>query len=155
MNMFNNILLKERRKSKGLTQYDASKIVGVARTTYAEYENGRIQPPIDKVYKISEWLDVPYEKLMNIENNTGVDLSKFKTKNLMSDAEKIQIINRIKKKIETLHTFDDIAVIIKKMDIENNEKDLILSLLDYIMQSYMLSEREIETYDRIRMAEDD
>lgn len=155
MNMFNNILLKERRKSKGLTQYDASKIVGVARTTYAEYENGRIQPPIDKVYKISEWLDVPYEKLMNIENNTGVDLSKFKTKNLMSDAEKIQIINRIKKKIETLHTFDDIAVIIKKMDIENNEKDLILSLLDYIMQSYMLNAREIDIYDRIRMAEDD
>ena len=43
MNMFNNALLKERRKSKGLTQYDASKIIGVARTTYADYENGKIQ----------------------------------------------------------------------------------------------------------------
>mgnify|MGYP003559546259 CR=1 FL=1 len=65
--MFNNALLKERRKIKGLTQYDASKIIGVARTTYADYENGKIQPPIDKIRKISEWLDLPLEKLMNIQ----------------------------------------------------------------------------------------
>ena len=63
MNMFNNALLKERRKSNGLTQYDASKIIGVARTTYADYENGKIQPPIDKIRKICDWLDMPMENL--------------------------------------------------------------------------------------------
>ena len=93
--MFNNALLKERRKSKGLTQYDASKIVGVARTTYADYENGKIQPPIDKIHRICEWLDLPLEKIMHIENNTGIELSKFKTKNRMTDAEKINAVNTI------------------------------------------------------------
>ena len=152
--MFNNSLLKERRKSKGLTQYDASKIVGVARTTYADYENGKIQPPIDKIHRICEWLDLPLEKIMHIENNTGIELSKFKTKNRMTDAEKISIINRIKKQVDILHTFDDIAIIVKKMNIEVKEKELILNLLDYIMQSYMLRKSDLELYDRIQKAEE-
>lgn len=155
MNMFNNTLLKECRKSKGLTQHDASKIIGVARTTYADYENGKIQPPIDKVRKICEWLDMPIEKLMHIENNTGVELSKFKTKNRMTDAEKIQTINRIKKKADTINTFDDIAMIVRKMNIEAQEKEIVLNLLDYMMQKYMLTDSDLELYNRIKDAEND
>lgn len=152
--MFNNALLKEYRKNKGLTQYDASKIIGVARTTYADYENGKIQPPIDKIHKICEWLDLPLEQIMHIENNTGIELSKFKTKNRMTDAEKINIINRIKKQVDILHNFDDIAVIVKKMNIEVKEKELILNLLDYIMQSYALRKHDMELYNRIQKAEE-
>ena len=155
MNMFNNSLLKERRKIKGLTQYDASKIIGVARTTYADYENGKIQPPIDKIHRICEWLDLPLEQIMQVENNTGVELSKFKTKNRMTDAEKIQIINRIKKKADTLNTFDDIAMIVRKMNIEVQEKEIVLNLLDYIMQKYMLTSSDMELYNRIKDAEND
>ena len=74
MNMFNNALLKEYRKNKGLTQYDASKKIGVARTTYADYENGKIQPPIEKIRKISDWLDLPLEKLMNLQYEDYAEL---------------------------------------------------------------------------------
>ena len=153
--MFNNALLKERRKSKGLTQYDASKIVGVARTTYADYENGKIQPPIDKIHRICEWLDLPLEQIMQIENNTGIELYKFKTKNHMSDAEKIVTINRIKRQMNILNTFDDIADTIKNMDIEAREKDLIISLLDYVANSYSLSSQELQLYARIKRIEND
>ena len=155
MNTFNNALLKERRKSKGLTQYDASKIVGVARTTYADYENGKIQPPIDKIHRICEWLDLPLEQIMQIENNTGIELYKFKTKNHMSDAEKIVTINRIKRQMNILNTFDDIADTIKNMDIEAREKDLIISLLDYVANSYSLSSQELQLYARIKRIEND
>ena len=154
MNMFNNALLKECRKNKGLTQYDASKKIGVARTTYADYENGKIQPPMDKVHKICEWLDMPIERLMTVENNTGIELSKFKTKNRMTDAEKISIINRIKKQADTLNTFDDIAMIVRKMNIEVQEKEILLNLLDYMMQNYMLTSSDLELYDRIQKASD-
>lgn len=154
MNMFNNALLKERRKSKGLTQYDASKIVGVARTTYADYENGKIQPPIDKIHRICEWLDLPLEQLMHIENNTGVELTKFKTKIPMSDAEKINTINRIKKQAEIINTFDDIATKVRNMQIKSTEKDLVINLLDYICQSYMLRKSDLELYDRIQRAKE-
>ena len=150
--MFNNALLKECRKNKGLTQYDASKIIGVARTTYADYENGKIQPPIDKIHRICEWLDLPLEKIMHIENNTGIQLSKFKTKNRMTDAEKIQTINRIKKKADTLNTFDDIAMIVRKMNIEVQEKEIVLNILEYIMQKYIITSSDLELYKRIQKA---
>ena len=116
MKIFNNTLLKECRKNKGLTQYDASKIIGVARTTYADYENGKIQPPIDKIRKISEWLDVPLEKLMNIEYVDYAELD-----------YKPEIVNAL----------DDIATEVKLLELKDQEKYLIINLLDYIAQSYI------------------
>lgn len=120
MNMFNNVLLKERRKIKGLTQYDASKIIGVARTTYADYENGKIQPPIDKIRKISDWLDLPLEKLMNIQYTDYAELD-----------HKPEIVNAL----------DDIAAEVKQLDLNDQEKYLIINLLDYIAHSYIRKER--------------
>ena len=122
MNMFNNALLKECRKSKGLTQYDASKIIGVARTTYADYENGKIQPPIDKIRKISEWLDVPLEKLMNIQYTDYAELD-----------YKPEIVNAL----------DDIATEVKRLELKDQEKYLIINLLDYIAQNYIRKERVV------------
>ena len=122
MNMFNNVLLKECRKSKGLTQYDASKIIGVARTTYADYENGKIQPPIDKIRKISEWLDLPLEKLMNIQYTDYAELDY---------------------KPEIVNSLDDIASEIKRLRLKDQEKYLIINLLDYIAQNYIRKERAV------------
>ena len=122
MNMFNNVLLKERRKNKGLTQYDASKIIGVARTTYADYENGKIQPPIDKIRKISEWLDLPLEKLMNIQYTDYAELDY---------------------KPEIVNSLDDIASEIKRLRLKDQEKYLIINLLDYIAQNYIRKERVV------------
>ena len=120
MKIFNNTLLKECRKNKGLTQYDASKIIGVARTTYADYENGKIQPPIDKIRKICDWLDLPLEKLMNIEYADYSELD-----------HKPEIVNAL----------DDIASEIKSLSLENQEKSLIINLLDYVAQNYIRKER--------------
>ena len=120
MKIFNNTLLKECRKNKGLTQYDASKIIGVARTTYADYENGKIQPPIDKIRKICDWLDMPLDKLMNIEY---ADYSELDHKN------------------EIVNSLDDIATEIKLLELNDQEKYLIINLLDYIAQNYMRKER--------------
>lgn len=120
MKIFNNTLLKECRKNKGLTQYDASKIIGVARTTYADYENGKIQPPIDKIRKICDWLDMPLDKLMNIEYADYSELD-----------HKPEIVNAL----------DDIASEIKNLSLENQEKSLIINLLDYIAQNYMKREK--------------
>ena len=122
MKIFNNTLLKECRKNKGLTQYDASKIIGVARTTYADYENGKIQPPIDKIRKICDWLDMPLDKLMNIEYADYSELN-----------QKPEIVNAL----------DDIASEIKSLSLENQEKSLIINLLDYIAQNYMKREKSV------------
>ena len=120
--MFNNTLLKARRKIKGLTQYDASKIIGVARTTYADYENGKIQPPIDKIRKICDWLDLPLEKLMNIQYTDYTELDY---------------------KPEIVNSLDDIASEIKRLRLKDQEKYLIINLLDYIAQNYIRKERAV------------
>lgn len=122
MNMFNNALLKECRKNKGLTQYDASKKIGVARTTYADYENGKIQPPIDKIRKISDWLDLPLEKLMNIQYEDYAELNY---------------------KSEVVNALDDIASEIKQLDLKDQEKYLIINLLDYIAQNYIKRKKSV------------
>lgn len=122
MKIFNNTLLKECRKNKGLTQYDASKIIGVARTTYADYENGKIQPPIDKIRKICDWLDMPLDKLMNIEYADYSELD-----------QKPEIVNAL----------DDIASEIKSLSLKSQEKSLIINLLDYIAQNYMKREKSV------------
>lgn len=122
MKIFNNTLLKECRKNKGLTQYDASKIIGVARTTYADYENGKIQPPIDKIRKICDWLDMPLDKLMNIEYADYSELDH---------------------KPEIVSALDDIASEIKSLSLKNQEKSLIINLLDYIAQNYMKREKSV------------
>ena len=120
MKIFNNTLLKECRKNKGLTQYDASKIIGVARTTYADYENGKIQPPIDKIRKICDWLDMPLDKLMNIEYADYSELD-----------HKPEIVNAL----------DDIASEIKSLSLKSQEKSLIINILDYVAQNYIRKER--------------
>ena len=122
MKIFNNTLLRECRKNKGLTQYDASKIIGVARTTYADYENGKIQPPIDKIRKICDWLDMPLDKLMNIEYADYSELD-----------HKPEIVNAL----------DDIASEIKSLSLKNQEKSLIINLLDYIAQNYIKREKSV------------
>ena len=149
MNLFNNTLLKECRKQRGLTQLEASQKLGIARTTYADYEKGKIQPPIDKLQRISMWLDVPTEKLMQANNDTGIDLNKIELK--LSDSEKVQIIKRIQAKVDIYEAFDEFAEKVRNLDLTKAEKDLIINLLDYIyMTSYQFTPAEIEQRDKMK-----
>ena len=74
MSTFNNARLKELRKNAGFTQLQMAQRINVARTTYAEYEQGKIQPPIDKIQRICGVFNVPTAELVVVENNTGIDV---------------------------------------------------------------------------------
>ena len=150
MNFFNNTLLKEERKKRGITQHDASRIIGVARTTYADYENGKIQPPIDKIHRICEWLDIP------LENITSGNVSRNVISNSkITESSKKLYVKRIKAKADIVNEFDDISILVRNMKIKKNEKDLILSLLDYIMQSYIPTSSELELYNTFKDSKND
>ena len=150
MNLFNNTLLKECRKQRGLTQLEASQKLGIARTTYADYEKGKIQPPIDKLQRISMWLDIPTERLMQANNDTGIDLDIFKK---WEDAEvkNVQIIKRIKAKTDIYESFDEFVDKVKELELSKDEKDLIINLLDYIyMRNYQFTPAELEQRDKMK-----
>ena len=132
-----------------MTQLEASQKLGIARTTYADYENGKIQPPIDKLQRISMWLDVPTEKLMQANNDTGIDISKIELK--LSDAEKVQMIKRIQAKFDIYEAFDEFAEKVRNLELTKAEKDLIINLLDYIyMTSYQFTPAELEQRDKMK-----
>ena len=150
MNLFNNTLLKECRKQRGLTQLEASQKLGIARTTYADYEKGKIQPPIDKLQRISMWLDIPTERLMQANNDTGINLDIFK-KWENAEVKNVQIIKRIKAKTDIYESFDEFAEKVRNLELTKAEKDLIINLLDYIyMTSYQFTPAELEQRDKMK-----
>ena len=155
MNLFNHALLKEYRLQRGLTQLEAAKKLGVARTTYADYEKGKIQPPIDKLQRISMWLDIPTERLMQANNDTGIDLDIFKK---WEDAEvkNVQIIKRIKAKTDIYESFDEFVDKVKELELSKDEKDLIINLLDYIyMRNYQFTPEELKYREKMQEVQND
>ena len=132
--MFNNEKLKECRKQAGYTQLDMAKIIKVARTTYAEYEQGKIQPPLDKVQKILQALPMLRGTLIE-----GVDdilikdnqMTMIQVKNMrepvVSDAQVIR---------EALKSLDDIDNIAKASTLRSIDEELILALTDNIRKRY-------------------
>ena len=134
MSAFNNEKLKEVRKQAGYTQADMARMVGVARTTYAEYEQGKIQPPVDKIQKIIEVLPMLRGTLIegvdDILINDG-EMTLIQAKNMreptINDAQVIR---------EVLKALDDIDNIAKYSALRTIDEELILSLTDNIRKRY-------------------
>ena len=132
--MFNNEKLKECRKQAGYTQLDMAKLIGVARTTYAEYEQGKIQPPIDKVQKILRSLPMLRGELVEgvddiLINDDQITLIQVKNMRepISNDAQVIR---------EVLKVLDDIDTIVKDSPLRSIDEELILSLTDNIRKRY-------------------
>ena len=151
MSTFNNARLKELRKNAGFTQLQMAQRINVARTTYAEYEQGKIQPPIDKIQRICGVFNVPTAELVVVENNTGIDVENVHFKVKMSDADKIARISALQQKEKMFNTFSDMCLTLQELDFE--EKAMLLPMLTYLRNKYTLNERDMEVKRRIRSAE--
>ena len=132
--MFNNEKLKECRKQAGYTQLDMARLIGVARTTYAEYEQGKIQPPIDKVQKILRSLPMLRGELVEgvddiLINDNQITL--IQAKNMREPiSNEAQVIR------EVLKVLDDIDTIVKDSPLRTIDEELILALTDNIRKRY-------------------
>ena len=70
------IRLKEIRKQKGLTQEQIAKIIGVAKTTYCNYENGHSEMEFDTIIKLAKYYDVTIGYLMGVEEQDKIMITK-------------------------------------------------------------------------------
>ena len=148
MSAFNNEKLKEIRKQAGYTQEKIARLIGIARTTYAEYEQGKIQPPLDKVERICRLFNISSTEFMILENTTGVDISKVHFKTRVSDADKILRITRLQQKESIKKAFDNIFEIVNELDFE--EKEIVLPLVLYISKKYEFTASEEEMMRRVK-----
>lgn len=132
--MFNNKKLKECRKQAGYTQLDMAKIIGVARTTYAEYEQGKIQPPLDKVQKILRALPMLRGDLVDGVDDILINddqITLIQAKNMREPiSNEAQVIR------EVLKVLDDIDTIVKDSPLRTIDEELILALTDNIRKRY-------------------
>ena len=132
--MFNNEKLKECRKQAGYTQLDMARLIGVARTTYAEYEQGKIQPPLDKVQKILQALPMLRGELVEGVDDILINddqITLIQAKNMREPiSNEAQVIR------EVLKVLDDIDTIAKDSPLRTIDEELILSLTDNIRKRY-------------------
>ena len=60
--------LKELRKERGETQEDLARMLHVQRSTYGEYERGKIRPPAPKLFLIADHYGVSVDYLVGISD---------------------------------------------------------------------------------------
>lgn len=97
--MFNQ-RLKELRKQKNLSQLEMANTLGVARTTYSMYEQGKRSPEISIIIKIAEYHNVSIDYLLGRKMHSKDNTSKptldiidiFHSKNIM-DSEFLKVSN--------------------------------------------------------------
>lgn len=58
------IMLKELRKEKGLTQEQIAKELKVTQKTYSNYENGTRLPNIEMIIEIANFYKIPIDILV-------------------------------------------------------------------------------------------
>lgn len=86
-----NEILKETRKSRGLTQKNIYEILKVSPNCYASWEQGRTQPDINSIRKLCIILDVTADYLLGLEDYAGTKISIKGSFNNFSNTGKFEI----------------------------------------------------------------
>ena len=91
------LLLKKKRKEKGLTLERAGNLLGVSKVTYRDYENGVLQiknMKIDKLIPLAFFLDLLPNQLFNIDTpNFKYNLNKSQYKEFATTLLKNNVID--------------------------------------------------------------
>ena len=67
-----NNRLENLRDEKELFKKDLAQIIGVARSVYSEWENGKLSIPTKRLYQLSEFFEVNIDYMMNLTNRRVV-----------------------------------------------------------------------------------
>jgi transcriptional regulator with XRE-family HTH domain len=72
-----SIRLKQLRSEHNLTQTDLAKILGIAKTTLAAYEQEKSEPSIETLVKIADYFNVTTDYLIGRSDGKTTDLQKL------------------------------------------------------------------------------
>lgn len=109
--------LKSHRKQKKKTQDFMAKMLNIRRSTYGEYERGKIKPPMEKVKILAEFFGVTTDYLIGIEEARTLDISKMI----------LQMIDELEN--------DTRAVVFEGEKLDKRTKELLISSLNNAFQT--------------------
>ena len=136
--------LKELRQKNNLTQKELSDILGISQGSYANWENGKREPSLDNVVKLSKILDTTTDELLGqtvyskldiyphpLERIDLTNLKNF-TKNEYDDLKQAIVLQQIKGSIPAYKLKNDI-IHDNKLDKEETE---IINTIFIEIQNY-------------------
>jgi transcriptional regulator with XRE-family HTH domain len=65
--------VKRRREELGLSLRDVASETGVSASTLSRIENGTGKPDADNIARLTNWLDVPMERILGGKQNDAAD----------------------------------------------------------------------------------
>lgn len=120
MNLFSQ-RLKILRKEKGKTQQNIADLLEVRRSTYGEYERGKIVPPMDKMKVLADYFGVSVDYLFGNTN--------FETHKERNEADPLDISKQMKIMLEYLQD-NQSALTYEGELLDDESRELLLSSLE-------------------------
>lgn len=65
--------IKRRREEFGLSLRDVADVTGVSASTLSRIENGTGKPDADNIARLTGWLDMPIDRVMNKQSADDVE----------------------------------------------------------------------------------
>lgn len=113
--------LKTLRKERDRTQEEMAKLLNIRRSTYGEYERGKIVPPMDKMKVLADYFGVSVDYLFGNTN--------FETHKERNEANPMDISKQMKIMLEYLQ--DNQAALTYDGELLDKEsRELLLSSLE-------------------------
>jgi len=63
--------IKRRREELGLSLRDVADVTGVSASTLSRIENGTGKPDADNIARLTGWLDMPMDRIMNKQSSAA------------------------------------------------------------------------------------
>ena len=123
MNELFKVRLKALRKEHLKTQEDLSKILGIKRSTYAEYERGRINPPMPTVEALAKYFNVSIDYLLGKTNFTTHEEQKEAPNDILDISKQLNLM------LDNLHD-NSAALTFDGEPLDSDSRELLISSLE-------------------------
>lgn len=119
--------LKQLRAEHNLTQTDLAKVLGIAKTTLAAYEQGKSEPNIDTIIKIADFFNITTDYLLGHSDGRKLE-----------NQEIYEYLGLIDESIETLSIFKQLENNkytknqLRNINVLLSDLDTLVSISDYL-----------------------
>lgn len=92
--------IKEYRTSKNMTQLALAKVLGIKKSTISAYENGVIEPPVEKLKVMANIFNVTVNSLVGKKESHVLDISDLNEEQRASIIQTVTVYRNLNKVID-------------------------------------------------------